>query len=361
MKPSAGSATVLLIGPLPTPDEVIGGSKVAFAETVRNLESSFDVLVLNTTRQRANLSSWRRLASDFAALMRTIRGVLIHLKNVQVAVLNMSLFGVWFVVPCLSICCRMAGVPLVLRFFGNGHRFYRFGPIARWLTAKVVLGRPLVYVQTRRLQKHLNAPNVRWLPNARNVMPCHPNTRRNTQHKVANMVFIGQLRMAKGFREALDACQGLPPDCHLTVFGPCMRDTDMSLFHEHPRATYGGVLRPDEVPDTLAEHDLLLFPSYWESEGYPGIIVESFQTGMPVVATRWNEIPELVEDGYNGLLVEPRSTDALRAAVERLRSDPHLYQRLCEGAHCTGERFRSPVWYRKMALDLRKLVETGHS
>ena len=350
----------LLIGPMPASIEVIGGSKVAFAETVRHLADSLDIVVLSTTRQRANLSPWRRRASDFAALLRTIRGVLIQLKNVQIVVLNMSLFGVWFVVPCLSACCRMAGVPLVVRFFGNGHRFYRCGPAARWLTGKVILGRPLVYVQTRRLHKHLHAPNVRWLPNVRNVMPCRPQTQRQVAN-VANMVFIGQLRMAKGLREALDACRGLPPDCHLTVFGPCMQDTDMSLFKGHPRATYGGILRSDEVRDTLAGCDLLLFPSYWESEGYPGVIIESFQMGVPVVATRWNDIPELVEDGCNGLLVEPRSAEALRAAVERLRGDPHLYRRLCAGARCTGERFRSPVWYRKMAQDLCKLVAVDRS
>ena len=135
----------------------------------------------------------------------------------------------------------------------------------------------------------------------------------------------------------------LPDDCRLTVFGPCMADMDMSLFEGHPRAAYGGTLAPDDVVDTLAEQDLLLFPSYWVSEGYPGVVVEAFQMGIRWWRPRWNDIPELVEDGYNGLLVEPRSATALRAAVERLRDDPHLYQRLCQGARRTGERFRSAI------------------
>ena len=356
-----GVLKVLLIGPLPSPTEVIGGSKVSFQETVRNLQHrGFDVVVLNTTRPRANLSPLRRRASDLFAMMRIIRDMLPHLKDAHVAVLNMSLFGLWFVVPCLSAYCRLAGVPLVLRFFGNGHRFYRFGPLARWFAGKMILRRPLVYVETMRLQKHLDAANVRWLPNVRNVMPRDPQRPRpETPRQVANMVFIGQLRMAKGVREALDASRDLPDDCRLTVFGPCMADMDMSLFEGHPRAAYGGTLAPDDVVDTLAEQDLLLFPSYWVSEGYPGVVVEAFQMGIPVVATRWNDIPELVEDGYNGLLVEPRSATALRAAVERLRDDPHLYQRLCQGARRTGERFRSAIWYDEIARELRSLVEVG--
>ena len=356
----ATAPKVLLIGPLPSPTEVIGGSKVSFQETVRNLQHrGFNVVVLNTTRPRANLSPARKRASDLLALMRIIRDMLPHLKNAQVAVLNMSLFGLWFVVPCLSICCRLAHVPLVLRFFGNGHRFYRFGPVARWLASRVILRCPLVYVETMRLQKHLDAPNVRWLPNVRDLTPRGPQRpSRKAQHRVANMVFIGQLRMAKGVREALDASRDLPDDCRLTVFGPCM-DMDMSLFKGHPRARYGGILSPDDVADTLASHDLLLFPSYWVSEGYPGIVVEAFQMGVPVVATRWNDIPELVQDGYNGLLVEPRSASALRSAVERLRDDPHLYQQLCEGARRTGERFRSAIWYDEIVREVRSLVEVG--
>ena len=358
---ASGGPKALLIGPLPSPTEVIGGSKVSFRETVRNLQQrGFNVVVLDTTRPRANLSPLRKRTSDLFALVRIIRDMLPHLKDAQVAVLNMSLFGLWFVVPCLSVYCRLADVPLVLRFFGNGHRFYRFGPIARWLASSVILRCPLVYVETLRLQKHLDAPNVRWLPNVRDMTPRGPQRpRRKTLHQVANMVFVGQLRMAKGVREALDASRDLPEDCRLTVFGPCM-DMDMSLFKGHPRARYGGILAPDDVVDTLADQDLLLFPSYWVSEGYPGVVVEAFQMGVPVVATRWNDIPELVEDGYNGLLVEPRSASALRAAVERLRDDPHLYQRLCEGARRTGERFRSAVWYDEMAREVRSLVEVGN-
>ncbi len=45
---------------------------------------------------------------------------------------------------------------------------------------------------------------------------------------------------------------------------------------------------------TLSEHDLLLFPSYFRGEGYPGIIVEAFQCGVPVAAAGWSAIPELI-------------------------------------------------------------------
>ena len=59
----------------------------------------------------------------------------------------------------------------------------------------------------------------------------------------------------------------------------------------------------------------------------------------------------------NGLLVEPRSVDSLKAAIGRLLDDPELYRRLCEGARARGEVFRSRHWYDEVARDLRALCE----
>ena len=134
-----------------------------------------------------------------------------------------------------------------------------------------------------------------------------------------------------------------------------MPDTDFSLFEGHPRADYGGVLEPGEVPRVLGEHDLLLYPSYFRGEGYPNAILEAFQCGVPVVAARWGGVPELVEHEERGLLVEPRSAVAVRSAIERLLGDPGLYRRLCEGARRRGEYFRSGAWYDRMASDLCSL------
>ena len=89
------------------------------------------------------------------------------------------------------------------------------------------------------------------------------------------------------------------------------------------------------------DHDLLLFSSYWVSEGHPGVVIEALQAGLPVVATRWAGISEVVEHEKNGLLIEPRSAPAVEEAIFRLIDDPGLYRKLCAGAVVRGEYFRS--------------------
>ena len=83
--------------------------------------------------------------------------------------------------------------------------------------------------------------------------------------------------MKKGLGEALEACRQLAPQIHLDVYGLRMEDTDFTLFDRHTGATYGGVLSPQEIPAALARHDVLILPSYWDSEGYSGIILEALQ------------------------------------------------------------------------------------
>ena len=211
----------------------------------------------------------------------------------------------------------------------------------------------IVYVQSQKLCNDFeNRPNFHWFPNARDITS--PEIVR--KEKVQKLLFLSHLRMDKGLGETLEACRFLPEHCHLDVFGSPMSDTDFSLFDDHPSATYGGVLSPEDVPMILCESDLVLLPSYYEGEGYPGVLIEAFQCGLPVIASRWRVIPEVVTNEECGLLVEPRSASNLRAAIERLLEDPDLYRKLCEGAQRRGEYFRSGPWYNQMAASLNKLV-----
>lgn len=60
--------------------------------------------------------------------------------------------------------------------------------------------------------------------------------------------------------------------------------------------------------------DVFLFPSYFANEGQPLNLIEAMAHGLPVVTTRWRAIPEMVPEGYAGL-VEPRDPAATAAAL----------------------------------------------
>lgn len=77
-----------------------------------------------------------------------------------------------------------------------------------------------------------------------------------------------------------------------------------------------------------------------DMEGYPFVLVEGACAGAVPVATRVGTIAELLEDGRNGLLIEPGDAAGLAAALDRVLGDEALYARLRAGALEFRERFR---------------------
>jgi glycosyltransferase involved in cell wall biosynthesis len=76
------------------------------------------------------------------------------------------------------------------------------------------------------------------------------------------------------------------------------------------------------------------------SEGMGRVAIEAFSRGRPVVGSAVGGIPDIVQDGHNGLLVPPGDADALGDALVRVLSDAALAERLAAGALADRERFQ---------------------
>jgi glycosyltransferase involved in cell wall biosynthesis len=107
-----------------------------------------------------------------------------------------------------------------------------------------------------------------------------------------------------------------------------------------------------EVAAAMDDAWVLVLPS--RSEGMGRVLVEAFCRGRGVVGTRAGSIPDLVEDGVAGLLVEPDDPAALADALSRVLSDRALAERLGEGARASAAPWlQTPDEY---ARAIRELV-----
>lgn len=89
------------------------------------------------------------------------------------------------------------------------------------------------------------------------------------------------------------------------------------------------------IEDIYGISDLVCLPSLMEGLGM--VILEAMHFNVPVVASRVGGVPEIIRDGVNGLLVEPRDPEGLARAVNKIFSDPDLRDRLCrQGQETVG-------------------------
>jgi glycosyltransferase involved in cell wall biosynthesis len=93
-------------------------------------------------------------------------------------------------------------------------------------------------------------------------------------------------------------------------------------------------------------------------EGLPNVLLEALAMGVPVVATRVAGIPRLIEDGHNGLLVDPGSETRLAEALDRLHADGELRERLRQaGRHTVETRYSFAERIRKISALYDELLQ----
>ncbi len=170
------------------------------------------------------------------------------------------------------------------------------------------------------------------------------------------------LRSWKGHRYLLDAWAGMPRDAadRLLVVGDGPGRDNLRRQAEE-LGIAGQVTMPGNQSDVapwLAAMDIFVLPSY-ANEGVPQSIMQAMAMGLPVISTPVGSIPEIVSDGATGLLVAPRDTDALRAALVALAGDPAQRRRLGDAAATRArERFADTLMLDRMeAIFQRVLAE----
>jgi glycosyltransferase involved in cell wall biosynthesis len=170
----------------------------------------------------------------------------------------------------------------------------------------------------RNLQVHSGLTNIKVISNFK-TFPNFSLCKNHNTGSLFRFVFVGRISEGKGIKEILEAVDILSQkDNPLEVdfYGPM----EEKFVLETDKSNHCGFLdfqyNPIIAYSQLSEYDCMLFPTYWIGEGFPGVIIDAFVVGLPVIATDWNMNTEIIKDGVNGFIIEPKSSKALAERME---------------------------------------------
>ncbi|RYG62333.1 MAG: glycosyltransferase family 1 protein [Alphaproteobacteria bacterium] len=148
------------------------------------------------------------------------------------------------------------------------------------------------------------------------------------------LVYFSRVMREKGIFEALqlaeqaeDAFGGVTLDIYGQV---CFKlDEDRLDFERRVaglagKVRYLGGLRPDAIRDTLAAYDVLVFPTYYAGEGFPGCIIDAMRAGLCVMCTDWKYNAEIMRKHDCGYVLGQPFVETALPVVGELMSRPEL-------------------------------------
>jgi len=122
--------------------------------------------------------------------------------------------------------------------------------------------------------------------------------------------------------------------------------------------TFLGFVNSEELPKYYSACDIFVLHSLYEQFGI--VLVEAMACGKPVVSTKVGAIPEVVDDGKTGFLVEPKNPKQLAEAILKLANDERLRNRLGkEGRRKVEQKYDWNIIAEKYMNEYKQLIESN--
>ena len=161
--------------------------------------------------------------------------------------------------------------------------------------------------------EHEGVRNVEVLPNSKPLVILPPEALPAVVEKPYRFCTFSRVTKEKGIEDAIRAIEEINRKAgetvaELTIYGKPDEDY-AKTFEEIMRGVssavhYGGVVVFDETTEVLKDYYMLLFPTVFYGEGFPGTILDAYASGLPVIASDWKFNPELIREGKTGFVYD---------------------------------------------------------
>lgn len=281
---------ILFIGPIARQ----GGPAIKNSIMVRHLAETASLKIYNTYDRSLRV----RLGAVHALLSARERFVII----------SVSRKGRNLLYPILLLKKKLHGIRYCCIVIGGNVR----GSFRTKASVKAMQEADMVTLETRGLERDIRSAyslsNTCWLPNYKELdkgavtgfPPEH------FEEKPLRFLFLSSMRNGKGVKTLLHAFQkvldkGIPAE--LDYYGPIKADLDRQILETIEKSEnirYCQAVDNSKVIEVMQSYHVFVFPTEFVTEGFPAVLVEAMASGLPIIASDINEVPEIIQEGRNG-------------------------------------------------------------
>ncbi len=217
-----------------------------------------------------------------------------------------------FLFPPIYLISQILRFDIIHIGIGGWHKEY----LSKWPVVRSMLKRIKINLFENTLTcKELNESfgfnNIGVIPNFRKGTYTKPI---KGAHNNLKLVFMARINIKKGLDTLSELSErikksDLNTSIILDLYGPFDSEEDRTylndnLVNKYTFVKYKGHLEPHKITSTLSEYDIMLFPTHYYTEGFPGSVLDAFRAGLPVIATNWKHARQFIHNDKDGFIVD---------------------------------------------------------
>jgi glycosyltransferase involved in cell wall biosynthesis len=365
---------LLIVAQLPPP---VHGAAVVNAMVVNSSEIRRHFIVrVVPIDVAAHLADLRKFS-----VMKVLRSLVVLSKIVSrvvfdrphVCYLTLAPHGYAFFRDCLFIAVfRVFRLPHVIHLHGRGMAKSHRGKFAMFLTKFALRKATIIHLSPLLMEdiaSFVEPTNIRFVANGV-VDPYCGRQIQKLRSKVASILFLSTMLESKGPLVLLEALsilkhEGLPfkaifagpwrGSLNVEEFNRYLQEAELTSDVQHVGPVYG-----DAKNAILRNADILAFPTHYENEAFPLVVLEGMAAGLVPVTSNIAALPDMVGDV--GFVVPPKDPVVLAQALGKLLRDPELLATLQQKsrtryeARFTNEHFEHALAEILVAADVERKV-----
>lgn len=348
---------ILMIAPLPPP--VHGSAMMTqYIKDSYLINKAFDLdwVNLSTSRRMDEIGKksfsklFRFTNAYFKTFWKLITG---HFDACYIAI---TCHGKGFIKDApFALLCKLFGRKLVIHQHNKGMR-KDLNSSWRVRLLKMVYKNAYVILLSWRLYPDIEAiverdqiyicPNGIPIEQSIDIIPSRNNS-------IPHLLFLSNLMPSKGVYVLLDALKILKDNGYQFIcnfVGGESKEISAKTFSDevsyrrlNGQVYYLGKKYDAEKNEILIKHDIFIFPTYYDNECFPLVLLEAMQAGLPCISTEEGGIADIINDGVNGKIIPTIDSEDLALKIKELIDFPETRKNLGENGRAT--------FYRKYTLD----------